>query len=560
LLLGVRPKALSFLLYKTPTASKYTDFDIPKKSGGYREISAPIEKLRRLQSRLSELLYECQRETREPIKSTSRVHSHGFQKDRGLSIISNASVHINRRYVLNIDLDNFFPTINFGRVRGYFIKNRHFNLHEDVATVIAQIACKDNSLPQGAPSSPIISDLIASILDTRLAKLSARYGCSYTRYVDDLTFSTNKRSFPEELASYSPPTDGSWALGSKLVDIIERSGFVVNGNKTRMQLRHSNQSVTGLTVNQCVNVDKNFAATTRNMFYAQTTKGVCFCPTQGEGMNPIEARLILRGRLAFLYQVKRRQLSEIDQADTPAFKRMCERFKIYEKFFANDSPLVICEGYTDSIYLKAAIAKLASKFPSLAPTTLPTGETVPSIDFFKYSDMNGELLPLNGGAGQLNAFVAKYANMFHGFHAGGQTAPVIVLVDNDSASNKMWSVISEQLKPTSPKGVKSKGPKIDGSQSYYHVCRNLFVVPVPKLGNKDTIIEHLFDKATLEEKLGTKVFDPEHKGKMTDDKYGKAAFATQVVRKKAATIDFSGFEPLLQAIANVCSVALTPSK
>jgi RNA-directed DNA polymerase len=296
------------------------------------------------------------------------------------------------------------------------------------------------------------------------------------------------------------------------------------------------------------------------MFHAQTSKGACFCPSHGSEMNPLKAREVLRGRLAFLYQVKRANLSVSFQIKSPAFKRMCERFKVYDKFFANDKPLVICEGYTDSIYLKAAISKLAGKFPALAPSPLPDGQMIPSIDFFKYSDMNGELLPLNGGAGQLNAFVGQYANTFHDFHAGGQTVPVIVLVDNDSASGKMWSVISEQLKPPSPKGVKTKGPKIDGSNPYYHVCRNLYVVPVPRLGKKDTIIEDLFDKATLAEKLGAKVFDPNHKGKMTNDKYGKAAFATQVVRKKAATIDFSGFEPLLEAMAAVCTLTPAPSK
>jgi len=154
-LLGFSPKGLAFILYKIPVEQRYTTFAIKKKSGGEREIKAPIEQLKEVQKRLSALLYECRAEI---AKGRSGPLSHGFR--RGLSIVTNAQPHKRRRYVLNLDLENFFPTFNFGRVWGFFQKDTAFKLHPKVATVIAQIACDGDALPQGSPCSPIISDLI----------------------------------------------------------------------------------------------------------------------------------------------------------------------------------------------------------------------------------------------------------------------------------------------------------------------------------------------------------------------------------------------------------------
>ena len=94
---------------------------------------------------------------------------------------------------------NFFPSINFGRVRGFFLKDKHFSLQPPVATVLAQIACFENELPQGSPCSPVISNLIGHVLDGRLARFAKTHKCTYSRYADDITFSTSRKDFPPEI-------------------------------------------------------------------------------------------------------------------------------------------------------------------------------------------------------------------------------------------------------------------------------------------------------------------------------------------------------------------------
>jgi RNA-directed DNA polymerase len=204
-LLGFTPSGLSYTLYKSSDSEKYCKFQISKKSGGVRDISAPTGALKMLQRRLADLLYDCQDEItkanpREPL-------SHGFRRSQ--SIIDNAKKHKRRRYVLNLDLENFFPTFNFGRVRGFFIKNHDFSLNEKVATIVAQIACFENVLPQGSPCSPVIADMLAHILDVRLVRLAKKHKLTYSRYADDLTFSTNARAFPTALAFRDTEEPGS---------------------------------------------------------------------------------------------------------------------------------------------------------------------------------------------------------------------------------------------------------------------------------------------------------------------------------------------------------------
>jgi RNA-directed DNA polymerase len=214
-LLGVKPTGLAFALYKIPPSLKYKKFGVPKKTGGERIISAPDPRLKLIQTRLAKLLVECQLEVETKLKVKPRcVLAHGFKP--GFSIQSNAINHRGQRWVFKVDLKDFFPSINFGRVYGFFMKNQHFSLQKKVATVIAQIACHENELPQGSPSSPVISNIIAHLLDIRLNELAGGNGCTYTRYADDLTFSTNEKWFPSSIAKPDPANVNQWHVGAGL--------------------------------------------------------------------------------------------------------------------------------------------------------------------------------------------------------------------------------------------------------------------------------------------------------------------------------------------------------
>src|SRR5262245_30642683 len=111
-ILGFKPKAVAFILYKQPATAKYQTFQIPNRMGGQRTSSAPIDALKTLQRKLSDLLQDCADEINEKHKRKDWI-AHGFKRRR--SIVTNARRHRHRRWVLNMDLEDFFPSINFGR-------------------------------------------------------------------------------------------------------------------------------------------------------------------------------------------------------------------------------------------------------------------------------------------------------------------------------------------------------------------------------------------------------------------------------------------------------------
>ena len=257
----------SQLIYHTSRKfekKRYSEFKIPKKSGQHRLILAPITSLKIIQRKLSQILYSVY----EPKASV-----HGFVSDR--SILTNAQQHSNKRYVLNIDLEDFFHTIHFGRVKGMFMKPP-YNLPETVAVILAKISCHIQSvgevstsvLPQGAPSSPIISNMICSRLDSELRRLSKESRCFYTRYCDDITFSTRLSKMSNDLILLGG-TDGrsSLHLGEKLKSIIKENGFQINERKTRLQHKSSRQEVTGLIVNESPNVRRELVKEVRAMLH-----------------------------------------------------------------------------------------------------------------------------------------------------------------------------------------------------------------------------------------------------------------------------------------------------
>lgn len=552
ILLGVKPGMLSFQLYKKPKAGLYKKFEIPKRHGGTREILAPEKDLKLLQHRLSDLLQDCQDEINVANghleNETHQGVSHGFKRHH--TIMTNGRAHVTRRYVFNVDLHDFFGSINFGRVRGFFIKNKNFQLHPSVATVIAQIACHDNKLPQGSPCSPVISNLIGHSLDILLVQLAAGTGATYTRYADDLTFSTNKRDFPSSIAVKT--ADHDWEPSRSLTRIVTRSLFSFNHDKTRMQYRDSRQEVTGLTVNKKVNVPATYRYTVRSMVHSLFKSGDFeFIHKKKDEKGELVVTKIngerkqLQGMLSYIDQVDRfnrklREDNELEPHKTEGRILLFRRFLYFDNFYATDVPLIVCEGKTDNVYLKCAIKSLASSYPKLVASGK---EPKLKVRLFKHSDRRiGEVMKLTGGVGGICHLLKNYCeDVRTKFRAPMPKYPVIVLIDNDKGADSVYGAIAGITKKKMPTAM----------PPFIHVTGNLYVVSTPldpKM--KHSSIEDFFDKEILETPLNGKLFS---RKKDADDSghYGKAAFAINVVAKGADKIDFKKFHPILERIVNV---------
>ena len=297
-ILNISRKQLNYILFVK--GKKYIEFDIPKKNGGTRKILSPSTDLKIIQQRLSKLLYECY---------DFLEVQHGFITNR--SCVTNANQHIGKRFVLNIDLENFFDTIHFGRVQGLF-KNKPFNFNNEVATFIAKLVCENGKLPQGAPTSPVISNIICYKMDKKLAYLARKNRCVYTRYADDITFSTNSDKFPSQIA-YEQFNEV--VLSNKLIDIINGgydTGFRINTTKTRLSKKMMRQEITGITVNEKLNLNKKYIKSIRAMLHS--IKVVGFIETTKKNFNNCQsiteeqARLkmfnLLQGKLNYLKMVR----------------------------------------------------------------------------------------------------------------------------------------------------------------------------------------------------------------------------------------------------------------
>ncbi len=221
-------------------SSHYVTFAVPKRSGGERLIMAPKSRLKAVQRELQRTLVS---------KLPLSEYAHGFRTRH--SVRSNAEPHVGKGVVLRLDIQDFFPALHIGRVRGYLIA---LGYGYQVATVLAALMTEaprqpvqagdslcfapvgPRACPQGAPTSPGLSNALLVKMDRRLAGLARQHGFSYTRYADDLTFSG------EDLEKVH-------ALRHLAGRVVREEGFVVNRDKTRVMRRGSRQTVTGVTVN-----------------------------------------------------------------------------------------------------------------------------------------------------------------------------------------------------------------------------------------------------------------------------------------------------------------------
>ncbi|WP_035642587.1 reverse transcriptase family protein, partial [Bradyrhizobium sp. ORS 375] len=250
--MGIPLAELRFLAFNRKVASvnHYQRFTIPKKSGGERLISAPMPRLKRAQYWVLDNVL-----ARVPLNDAA----HGFVPER--SILTNARNHVGRDVVINLDLKDFFPTLTYVRVKGLF---EALGYAEAVAIPLALlctepvvdevtldgerhfIADGPRLLPQGAPTSPAITNLVCRKLDRRLVGLARMLGFVYSRYADDLTFSGSGEAV-KKIGTLLKAVSG----------IVEAEGFKVHPDKTRVMRRSTRQEVTGLTVNEAVAVPRD---------------------------------------------------------------------------------------------------------------------------------------------------------------------------------------------------------------------------------------------------------------------------------------------------------------
>jgi retron-type reverse transcriptase len=249
----------AFRYYSSPAVAKkrYESFSVKKKSGGQRIINTPAYKLKKIQEALL-LVFE---QIYQPHPAAN-----GFVSKR--SVIQNAKPHIGQNYVFNIDLKDFFSSIDQARIwkrlqyPPFNFNRKYGNL--EIANRIAALVCTEievertdengnfiktrrNVLPQGAPTSPIISNIIAHRLDYKLTGLANRFGLNYTRYADDITFSSKHNVYQKEGNFFK-----------ELERIIHEQNFQINYSKVRLQKRGYRQEVTGITVNEKANVKKRY--------------------------------------------------------------------------------------------------------------------------------------------------------------------------------------------------------------------------------------------------------------------------------------------------------------
>lgn len=210
---------------------EYREFTVPKRAGGKRQITAPTPELKLLQRRILR-------------RVLAKLHAHsavtGFESRE--SFVTNAARHCGKQIVIHFDIKDFFPSIDSQRVYGYF---RYVGWNRAASRLLAKLVTWQNSLPQGAPTSPRLSNLVNYRLDARIAGLARRYHATYSRYADDITVSLDDESF-----------DLRPLIGS-VFSILRHEGYEPHrGRKLSVRRQHHQQRVTGLVVNKRVNLPR----------------------------------------------------------------------------------------------------------------------------------------------------------------------------------------------------------------------------------------------------------------------------------------------------------------
>jgi retron-type reverse transcriptase len=306
--MGVSLAELRFLSYSRDISriNHYQHFTLPKKTGGERLISAPMPRLKRAQYWVLANILE-----KIPLHNAA----HGFRPGR--SIVSNAQPHCQARIVLNHDFKDFFPSLNYPRIRGLY---RSLGYGEQVATILALLTTEadmqqveldgdhyyvkqgERYLPQGAPSSPALTNILCRRLDARLQGAAQSLGFRYTRYADDLTFSGGRDS-----------AKNLRKLQWRLERIVAEEGFQLHPEKSRVMRNSAQQEVTGIVVNEKPSIDRKTLRRFRALLHRMERQGPEGCHW-GNSPNVLSAAKGYANFVAMVDERKgRRYLEQIDR-------------------------------------------------------------------------------------------------------------------------------------------------------------------------------------------------------------------------------------------------------
>lgn len=272
-LLGRSPAYLASAI--NSTENHYRQFEIPKRNGGQRVILAPFP-----------ALLECQKWIKNNILESIKTHEicHGFKKNK--SIITNANRHLNKKCLLKLDLLDFFPSININRVIKVF---KNIGYPNNISFYLAKLCCYENKLPQGASTSPILSNIILYYMDCRLKGLANSQSLECTRYADDIVFS------------------GEY-ISHKIINIVESivtdCGFKLNATKTKLSIKTGKKIVTGISVGgTSIKIPRQYKRKLRQEIYHILSKGFTSHISKRKIRNPYYLNSIY-GKFNFWKQVE----------------------------------------------------------------------------------------------------------------------------------------------------------------------------------------------------------------------------------------------------------------
>lgn len=310
-------KEIRRFISKRSREAAYIGFDIKKKAGGSRHITAPVESLKEIQQALNLFL-----------QTVCEVSPAAMGFVPGRSIVTNAEVHVGSSVIFNCDLKDFFPSITKSMVRRTLASELSpLNPVREVINRICSLVTTPRpdgveALPQGAPTSPVVSNLVMKQLDRRLMGFAEKNGYRYTRYADDITFSRTGPYF-----SRVP------IKSEAIIAIIEDCGFTINPKKTVIQTQSSRREVTGLKVSDKVNVSRKYIKQLRMMLHLWETRGyyetqmIVGCKFRHG--SDADFTKIINGKINYLCMVKGRE--------DPTYRRFKYRYRKLMHELKNDN-------------------------------------------------------------------------------------------------------------------------------------------------------------------------------------------------------------------------------